>query len=135
MATIVALLIALAGAPAPDAFRTPSAPRTPDPSAAPNAYAMEVDANHSTVAFGVPIAGGLTRVTGKFNRFRVDIVYHPTDLGRCRVEAAIDAASIQTGIDADLRGEKLFAADRSPSIRFASRSVVKRGEATSPSES
>jgi polyisoprenoid-binding protein YceI len=102
-----------------------------EPSPASTAFVLDVEPNHSTVGFAVPIVAGMTRVTGKFNRFAVRIVYDPNDLGRCRVDATIDAASVQTGIDArdaDLRGDEFLAVGRHPTLRFTSRRVERRAD-------
>lgn len=93
-------------------------------------YTLLVEPNHSTVAFSVPIAGGITRVTGKFTAFKMEINFDEKDLTRSSVSASIQAASIQTGIearDADLRGEKFFAVKDYPEITFESRQIKKKG--------
>lgn len=65
--------------------RTPSTHRT--------------DTNHSSVGFSVPILGGLSRVTGKFSRFRMEFDDDDADPTRSKVTAVIEAASVDTGID------------------------------------
>ena len=91
---------------------------------------LQVEPNHSTVAFSVPIAGGITRVTGKFTAFKLEINFDEKNLTRSSVSASIQADSIQTGIearDADLRGEQFFAVKDYPEITFESREIKKRG--------
>src|SRR5262245_39674525 len=58
---------------------------------------LDVEPNHTTIGFAVAIAGGMTRVTGKFTRFDVRIALDP-DPASSSVEARIDTASIDTGI-------------------------------------
>lgn len=94
-------------------------------------YICPVEPNHSTVAFSVPIAGGITQVTGKFTEFSVEIVYDDEDLTKSSVNATIQAASIDTGIDArdkDLRGSQFFDVENHPEITFRSRRIEKRGD-------
>jgi polyisoprenoid-binding protein YceI len=91
---------------------------------------LDVEPNHTTIGFAVDIAGGMTRVTGKFTRFDVRIVLDP-DPAASSVDARIDTASVDTGIadrDAHLRGPDFFDAARYPQIRFTSRRIEKRGE-------
>jgi polyisoprenoid-binding protein YceI len=95
------------------------------------AWRLDVEPNHTTIGFQVPIAGGLTRVSGKFTAFTVEIVYDEADLGRCSVVARIKADSIDTGIiarDEHLRQEVFFDAERHPEIVFQSRRVERRGK-------
>jgi polyisoprenoid-binding protein YceI len=85
-----------------------------------------VDTNHSTCGFSVPILGGLSRVTGKFSRFTVDLEFDPAEPEAATVSVSIDATSIDTGIDD--RDEHLNAPDfldtaTYPSITFAGKEV------------
>jgi polyisoprenoid-binding protein YceI len=108
----VALLVALLAATAP----------------APVKY--EVDVNHSNVGFSIPIMGGLSRVSGKFTDFAVQIVYDEADITKSSVNATIKTASIDTGIekrDAHLRTADFFDAEKYPEITFQSRRVERRG--------
>jgi polyisoprenoid-binding protein YceI len=92
---------------------------------------LEVEPNHTTIGFSVGIAGDMTRVTGKFTRFDVRIVLDEADPSASSVEARIETASIDTGIDErdrHLRGADFFDASRYPYIRFVSRRIEKRGE-------
>ena len=59
----------------------------------------ETDAAHSNVGFSIPIAGGLSHVRGKFNDFKVTIVYDDKDISKSSVDAVIKATSIDTGIE------------------------------------
>lgn len=92
-------------------------------------FRLEAEPNHSTIGFSVPIAAGMTRVTGKFTRFETTIVYDAADTSRWKIEAAIDAASVDTGIearDADLRGPDFFDVNEHPRILFESDRIERR---------
>jgi len=102
--------------------------------AAPSAhgqYAYRVEPNHSSIAFVVPIAGGMTKVRGSFNKFEVDMVHDESNPSQWSVKAAIEVASIHTGIadrDKDLLGEAFFDAAHHPQITFTSQRIEKRGD-------
>ena len=86
-----------------------------------------VDTNHSTCGFSVPILGGLSRVTGKFSSFRVELDFDPADPEAATVLVDIDAASADTGIDArdaHLRRDDFFDVENHPRILFESREVT-----------
>lgn len=94
-------------------------------------WILDLEPNHSTVAFSVPIVGGLTTVTGNFRDFDVNITFNEEDITRSSVTATIKAYSIDTGIDMrdkDLRGPKFFDVSNHPEITFRSRRIEKRGE-------
>ena len=58
----------------------------------------EVEPNHSTDGFSVPIAGGITRVSGKFMDFQITISYDRDNIPQSSVTVVIQATSINTGI-------------------------------------
>jgi polyisoprenoid-binding protein YceI len=92
-------------------------------------FRLEAEPNHSTIGFSVPIAG-MTRVTGKFTRFESSVIYDAEDLSKWSSSAAIDAASVDTGIDdrdEDLRGPDFFDIEKHPRILFESDEIVRRG--------
>ncbi len=94
-------------------------------------FRLEAEPNHSTIGFSVPIAAGMTRVTGKFTRFEASILYNVDDPSRWTLEASIEAASVDTGIDdrdEDLRGADFFDTENHPRILFESDEVERRGE-------
>lgn len=95
-----------------------------------NAAAYVVDKNHSTVGFAVPILGGLSKVSGKFTDFDVQINYDEADITKSSVTANIKAASIDTGIenrDKHLRTADFFDVEKYPEITFQSKRIEKKG--------
>lgn len=81
-----------------------------------------IDAAHSTVEFSMKNFF-LFVVKGHFTEFAGSIVLDQADIGRSSVEVAIQAASIDTGIErrnARLRSASFLEADRYPLIRFQS---------------
>jgi len=91
----------------------------------------DIDTNHSTVGFSVPILGGLSRVRGKFMDFTVTIVYDEADVTKSSVSTVIKTASINTGIerrDNHLRTADFFDAEKYPEITFQSKRIEKKGD-------
>lgn len=94
-------------------------------------WILDLEPNHSTVSFSVPIVGGLTTVTGNFRDLDVAITLNEEDITRSSVSATIKAYSIDTGIDMrdkDLRGPKFFDVSHYPEITFRSHRIEKKGE-------
>jgi polyisoprenoid-binding protein YceI len=92
---------------------------------------MKVDHNHSTIAFAVPILGGLSKVTGKFTDYDLAVVYDETDITRSSINATIRVSSIDTGLadrDKDLRGAGFFDVEKYPTITFLSHSIAKKDD-------
>lgn len=91
----------------------------------------DVDVNHSTVGFSVPILGGVSQVRGKFTDFNVVIDYDEADITKSSVTATIKAASIDTGIerrDGHLKTADFFDVEKYPEITFQSKRIVKKGK-------
>lgn len=89
---------------------------------------FRIDTNHSNIGFLVPIAGGLSKVSGKFPEFEMDLYYDEKEIGNSSVDVRIKAASIDTGIvqrDAHLRTADFFDVENHPLITFKSKKVVK----------
>ncbi|MBK5284993.1 MAG: YceI family protein [Bacteroidia bacterium] len=87
-----------------------------------------VDLNHSNVSFSVPLAGGLTKITGKYTDFDITLNYVDTEITKSSVSAVIKTASINTGIagrDEHLASPDFFDAEKYPQITFTSDSIVK----------
>lgn len=88
----------------------------------------QIDKAHSEVAFQVRHL--ISRVRGRFAEFDGTIVFAETDPESGQVAFTIQAASIDTSQpdrDAHLRSEDFFAAERYPTLTFASRSVRATG--------
>lgn len=88
----------------------------------------DLEANHSTIGFSVPIFGGMSRVTGKFTDVAASIHYDPADLSTAWVDVSIAVASIDTGIDrrdSDLQSPMWFNAGEYPEILFFSDKIRK----------
>ncbi len=95
-----------------------------------NAAQYVVDKNHSNVGFAVPILGGLSKVSGKFTDFDVQINYDESDITKSSVTANIKATSIDTGIenrDKHLRNADFFDVEKFPEITFQSKRIEKKG--------
>ena len=89
---------------------------------------LTVEPNHSTIQFSIPISGGITKVTGKFTDYAIDINLIDNDLTKSNISAIIKAASINTGIsgrDDHLRTKDFFEVETYPEITFVSDSIVK----------
>jgi len=87
---------------------------------------LTVESNHSTVQFIVPISNGITRVTGKFNDYTIDIDYNDSDFTKSNISATIKVASIDTGIDGrddHLRTPDFFDVEKFPKITFTSNRI------------
>jgi len=92
---------------------------------------LSVDSAHSNVGFSVPIAGGLSQVSGKFGQFSVNLNFDESDITKSTVEATIKADSISTGIgarDNHLKTADFFDAAKYPEITFKSKKVEKKGK-------
>ncbi len=102
------------------------------------AYAQPASLDHliaepaySTIQFSVPIANGLTRVTGKFNFFNVDIELVDNDITKSRVKASIKVSSLNTGNasrDHVLMSNLFFDEKKFPEITFTSERIEKNKE-------
>lgn len=89
---------------------------------------LTVEANHSTVQFIVPIANGITRVTGKFTDYTIDLNLVDNDLTKSTISTTIQVKSINTGIegrDDHLRTADFFDAEKYPEITFNSERIEK----------
>lgn len=89
---------------------------------------LTVESNHSTIQFTVPIAKGLTKITGKFKDYTIDLNYVAEDFTKSSISAVIQAASIDTGIldrDDHLRTADFFEVETYPEISFQSNRIEK----------
>lgn len=92
--------------------------------------ALRIDRNHSTIGFTVPIAGGISKVTGKFTDFTVDIVWDDNDPSNSSVSVEIQVASVSTGYegrDSDVTSEGILDAESYPTITFESHDIRRNG--------
>ena len=90
-----------------------------------------VEPNHSTIGFSMPIAGGITQVSGKFTQFLITMDYVDEDLTKSSFRAEILVGSIDTGIerrDNHLRSETFFEADKFPEIVFETSRIEREGD-------
>ena len=96
--------------------------------AQPDPVKLIAETNHSTILFTVPISGGMTRITGKFNKFSIDLELVDDEITKSKISATIDVSSIDTGIpgrDADLKTKDFFETDKYPEITFVSDKISK----------
>jgi len=85
------------------------------------------DPVHSTISFKVRHMV-INKVRGKFNKFNTRFVYDPATKTISRVEATIDAASVDTNNkrrDADLKSSNFLDVQKFPEIVFKSNQIKK----------
>ncbi len=88
------------------------------------------DKAHSNVGFSISMAKGLTRITGKYTDFEINVNYVDNDMTKSSIDANIKAESINTGIagrDQHLATPDFFDAAQFPLITFKSDSISKNG--------
>jgi len=89
-----------------------------------------IDTVHSGINFTIRHMV-VSKVRGRFTRFGGTLTLDEADLTRSKVEATIDAASIDTGTaqrDDHLRSPDFFDAERFPELRFRSTRIDRNGE-------
>ena len=89
---------------------------------------LTAETNHSTLLFSVPISNGITRITGKFNEYTIDLDYVDEDFTKSTLPATIKVESIDTGIsgrDEHLRSADFFNTEVYPEISFSSKRIEK----------
>ena len=112
-----------------------SAPTTnqPTPTTTPTQAGFStwaVDATHSSVEFAVKHMM-VSTVRGRFKSFSGEIQADETNPTASSISAAIDVASIDTGVeqrDDHLRSDDFFNAAQYPQITFRSTAIEQRGE-------
>lgn len=90
-----------------------------------------IDVNHSTIGFSVPILMGISKVTGKFTDFSIDIFYDVKNISQSSVNVKILTKSIDTGVDKrdeHMRGVDFFDVNKYPEATFVSKRIEKHGE-------
>jgi polyisoprenoid-binding protein YceI len=98
--------------------------------AQPVSQLLVAETNHSTIQFSVPISKGITRITGKFNSFSIDVSLPDTDILHAHFSAVIRVASINTGEparDEDLRSADFFDEAKYPEITFTTSRIERKG--------
>lgn len=91
---------------------------------------IRIDRNHSTLGFTIPIVAGISRVTGKFTDFQVELVWNSEDPSKSSVSLEIQVASINTGLegrDGDILGDRILDAENFPTITFQSSDIRRNG--------
>jgi polyisoprenoid-binding protein YceI len=97
--------------------------------AAAQIQSWRVDPVHSSAGFAVRHLG-ISTVRGNFEKVSGSLSYDPGDLGKSSIEATIDAATINTRIEArdkDLRSPHFFDVDKYPVITFKSKRIEAAG--------
>ena len=89
---------------------------------------LTIEGNHSSIGFEIDIAGGATKVTGKFTEFDLEAEYKNKRWTESNFTFTIQVKSINTGIedrDAHLRTADFFDVDTFPEIKFVSTKITK----------
>ncbi len=95
------------------------------------ALQLELDTDHSSVTFKVPMMGGISHFSGSFSKFNADIHYDAQNLAASSVTATIDPVSVYTGVEArdhELRAKPFFDVKEFPEIKFVSTKVERKGK-------
>ena len=92
---------------------------------------LTIEPNHSTIGFDVAIAGGASRVNGKFLESDIELEFVDEDWTKSNMKFTIEAASINTGIEArddHLRTSDFFDVEQYPNITFISDAITQVGD-------
>jgi polyisoprenoid-binding protein YceI len=92
---------------------------------------LVAETNHSTIQFSVPISGGITRITGKFNEYSIEVEMTGNDFTKAQISAVIKVNSVNTGAparDEDLKTKDFFETEKFPDITFVSDRIEKVGD-------
>ena len=92
---------------------------------------LKVESNHSTIQFYVPISNGITRISGKFTEYSMDIAYDSINFINSKISVVINSESVNTGItgrDEHLRTADFFDVEKYPEITFESTSITQTEE-------
>ena len=88
-----------------------------------------IDPNHSSAQFAVRHLG-LSTVRGAFTKVNGTVELDSTDIGKSSVNVTIDAASVDTRVEArdkDLKSDHFFDVEKYPTITFKSTKVEQSG--------
>lgn len=89
------------------------------------AETLKIDLEHSSITFKVRHL--FTKVQGRFQKFEGVVELDEKNLAASRANATIDAASIDTNVEArdkDLRSKRFFDVERHPTLSFTSSAVT-----------
>ncbi|MGA8026003.1 MAG: YceI family protein [Bryobacteraceae bacterium] len=89
----------------------------------------QLDPPHSSAQFSVRHLG-VSTVRGAFTKVSGTVQYDAANLGKCSIQATIDAASVDTRVemrDNDLRSPNFFDVQKYPTITFTSKKVEAAG--------
>ena len=89
----------------------------------------QLDPPHSSAQFSVRHLG-VSTVRGAFTKVRGTLLYDAADLGKSSIQATIDAASVDTRVDArdnDLRSPNFLDVQKYPVITFKSKKIESAG--------
>ena len=98
-------------------------------SAAGQTETWQLDPPHSAAQFAVRHMG-ISTVRGTFTKVSGTVQYDPTDPAKSSIDAAIDAASVDSRVemrDNDLRSPRFFDVAKYPTITFKSKRVEPEG--------
>lgn len=100
--------------------------------APPQAGVYQLDQRHASIYVRVNHMG-FSRTVVRFNTISAELALNTEAPEQSRVEATIDAASIDSGLasfDGFLRGARFLNAAQNPQIRYESRTIQRTGETT-----
>lgn len=90
----------------------------------------QIDPNHSAAQFAVRHMG-ISTVRGAFSKLSGTVQYDPNDPGKTAIDVTIDAASVDTRVEArdkDLRSPNFFDVEKFPAITFKSKNAAAAGK-------
>ena len=90
----------------------------------------DIDTAHSAAQFTVRHMA-ISNVNGSFTKVTGSVRFDDADITKSTVDATIDAASIDTRVearDADLKSDKFFDVAKFPTLTFKSKKIVKNGD-------
>ena len=87
-----------------------------------------MDGEHWSIVFDVSHFS-YSRFVMRFDRAKAKLDLHPEQLGKSKLEATVEAASVDTNVpQLDTMVKQLLKADRYPDIRFVSTRMTRTGE-------
>lgn len=89
----------------------------------------KIDPAHSSAQFTIRHMG-VSKVHGSIGGIKGTVTYDPKDVSKSKVEATLDTATVNTGVDArdkHLKSPDFFDAEKNPTITFKSTAVKNVG--------